>query len=168
MSFTCRSFSAVGLFFGFLVSANLTKWWKLFVLFDRKTNKKKEKVLPVWSCRSSVISTGCWWIIWKQKRGSHHFSLSFNFGGWKLLLLIKKSALKGEDELRRQIFPSPPQSFQSDWKLERRFLSYWGAKEQKRRMQTRYLMGCSSNMGGCSSASSIAVMPTAQMSHSWL
>lgn len=29
---TCSSFSAVGLFFGFLVRASLTKWWKLFVL----------------------------------------------------------------------------------------------------------------------------------------
>lgn len=31
-----------------------------------------------------------------------------------------------------------------------------------------HLMGCRSNMGGCSSASSMDVMPTAQMSHSWL
>lgn len=31
-----------------------------------------------------------------------------------------------------------------------------------------YLIGCKSNMGGCSSASSMAVMPTAQMSHRWL
>lgn len=30
------------------------------------------------------------------------------------------------------------------------------------------LMGCRSNMGGWSSASSMAVMPTAQMSQSWL
>lgn len=31
-----------------------------------------------------------------------------------------------------------------------------------------HLIGCRSNIGGWSSASSIAVMPTAQMSHSWL
>jgi len=30
------------------------------------------------------------------------------------------------------------------------------------------LIGCRSNMGGCSSANSIAVIPTAQMSHCWL
>ena len=30
------------------------------------------------------------------------------------------------------------------------------------------LIGCKSNMGGCSSASSMAVIPTAQRSHSWL
>ena len=29
------------------------------------------------------------------------------------------------------------------------------------------LMGWRSNMGGCSSANSMQVMPTAQMSHSW-
>lgn len=29
---TCRSFSAVGLFLGFLVKANLRKWWKFWVL----------------------------------------------------------------------------------------------------------------------------------------
>lgn len=33
---TCSSFSAVGLFFGFLVRASLTKWWKLFVLLVQK------------------------------------------------------------------------------------------------------------------------------------
>ena len=31
-----------------------------------------------------------------------------------------------------------------------------------------YLMGWRSNMGGCVSASSMAVMPTAQISHCWL
>lgn len=31
-----------------------------------------------------------------------------------------------------------------------------------------HLIGCRSNMGGCSSASSMAVMPTAQISHRWL
>lgn len=29
---TCRSFSAVGLFLGFLVKASLRKWWKFWVL----------------------------------------------------------------------------------------------------------------------------------------
>lgn len=31
-----------------------------------------------------------------------------------------------------------------------------------------HLIGWRSNMGGCSSASSMAVMPRAQMSHRWL
>ena len=36
-------------------------------------------------------------------------------------------------------------------------------------MESRtYLIGCRSNIGGCSSASSMDVMPTAQISHSWL
>lgn len=42
--FTCSSFSAVGLFFGFLVSASLTKWWKLFVLLYKKKRKKRQHV----------------------------------------------------------------------------------------------------------------------------
>lgn len=33
---TCRSFSAVGLFLGFLVNANLRKWWKFWVLVGTK------------------------------------------------------------------------------------------------------------------------------------
>lgn len=43
---TCRSFSAVGLFFGFLVKASLTKWWKLFVLFvpQREEDRKEKRV----------------------------------------------------------------------------------------------------------------------------
>ena len=40
---TCSSFSAVGLFFGFLVRANLTKWWKLFVLFRRTKDEDTKK-----------------------------------------------------------------------------------------------------------------------------
>lgn len=40
---TCSSFSAVGLFFGFLVRASLTKWWKLFVLLVHNWEKKKRK-----------------------------------------------------------------------------------------------------------------------------
>lgn len=40
---TCSSFSAVGLFFGFLVRASLTKWWKLFVLLVQNWEKKKRK-----------------------------------------------------------------------------------------------------------------------------
>ena len=35
-------------------------------------------------------------------------------------------------------------------------------------MRKRALMGCRSNMGGWSSAISMAVIPTAQMSHRWL
>lgn len=35
-------------------------------------------------------------------------------------------------------------------------------------MRKRARMGCRSNMGGCSSANSMAVMPTAQMSQRWL
>ncbi len=31
-----------------------------------------------------------------------------------------------------------------------------------------HLIGCRSNMGGCFSANSMAVIPTAQMSHCWL
>lgn len=42
---TSSSFSAVGLFFGFLVRASLTKWWKLFVLlFKNKRTVGKRQV----------------------------------------------------------------------------------------------------------------------------
>ena len=42
----------------------------------------------------------------------------------------------------------------------------WLINEEVEKEQ--YLIGCRSNIGGCSSASSMEVMPTAQMSHSWL
>lgn len=46
----------------------------------------------------------------------------------------------------------------------------WGQQQTSDTATQRYthLIGWRSNMGGCSSASSMAVMPTAQMSHSWL
>lgn len=43
MPLTSNSFSAVGLFFGFLVNATLTKLWKVGLL--KKKNKKPEKML---------------------------------------------------------------------------------------------------------------------------
>ena len=41
---TCRSFSAVGLFFVFLVSESLTNWWKLLVLeIERERERVRER-----------------------------------------------------------------------------------------------------------------------------
>lgn len=51
---TCRSFSAVGLFLGFLVKASLRKWWKFWVLVGtrapRPTSALRQGILPTAPC----------------------------------------------------------------------------------------------------------------------
>lgn len=43
---TCRSFSAVGLFLGFLVKASLRKWWKFWVLVGTRAPHPQTQVSP--------------------------------------------------------------------------------------------------------------------------
>lgn len=51
---TCRSFSAVGLFLGFLVKASLRKWWKFWVLVGTRAPRPRsalmQGILPTAPC----------------------------------------------------------------------------------------------------------------------
>lgn len=77
---TVRSFSAVGLFFGFLVRDTLTKLWKLVDL-EEDTD---------WFLMSQELLLGILL--------THHLFLSFSLGGWKLLFDIRNNALKKTEE----------------------------------------------------------------------
>lgn len=82
---------------------------------------------------------------------THHLDLSLSLGGWKLLLDISISALEHGLEA----------------------LSAWSfccchSRSHAGPSVLMHLIGWRSNMGGWSSASSMAVMPRAQMSHRWL
>lgn len=158
---------------------------------------------------------------------SYHLTLSFNLGGWKLLLVIKKRALWKNRDKNLNSRPSSRVQLYSDERASYHAVIITRSKQMCRPLQDKhwywnvsapitmwgtnliltykrspffffltlfhihcrsallswhyhsptkhththailYLMGCRSNMGGCNSASSIAVMPTAQISHSWL
>lgn len=78
---TVRSFSAVGLFFGFLVRDTLTKLWKLV---DLEENKGWFLMSPSNSSLGILLT--------------HHLFLSFSLGGWKLLFDIRNKALRETEE----------------------------------------------------------------------
>lgn len=161
---TCRSFSAVGLFFGFLVRASLTKWWKLFVLFGRKKNNKRNRKTEREKERESSVNKCC---LNNRSLSKIYFNmcrkwiLETCFTTW--VYLSTSEAGNYSWSLRR----APCGKIQRRIYHQIRLRSNW-IQKRKEKKSPSHLMGCRSNMGGCSSANSIAVMPTAQISHSWL
>lgn len=88
-TFTMSSFSAVGLFFGFFVRAILTKLWKAVDLQEKLMFRMVKRANLFVRYSLNMMTCTQKWV-----RNTHHLFLSFNLGGWKLLLDIKNKALQ--------------------------------------------------------------------------
>lgn len=165
-----------------------TKLWKLADLQKKRgVNEQYNVETPhrttKWKGQQVVLRHSRWLYLHRMADShTHHLDLSFSLGGWKLLLDINIRALKQSFKISQaekclscshtmsncyllknkaaQIVSPMSSSALSRVCLEVEYLRVSSIPT--------HLIGWRSYMGGWSSASSMAVIPTAQISHRWL
>lgn len=147
---TCSSVSAEGRLRVLLMRDIFTKLWKPA---DLQTEEDKD------TCISSEEDTD-------QITGAYaHLPLGFILKFWRLEAALGHQHQRSEKQCERRHWTGKCPSSNHPESAKSVCLQLF---VQSPLFVLTHLIGCRSNMGGCSSASSMAVMPTAQISHRWL